>query len=289
MLLVRCPEAGTVGLDETACEVAILSQTCDVIQPTRRYCLVAPAQVSTDTDFSAASKGRKPLFIPLEDGSGRRWVADAGRAFSIPAERLGQATLVSRCPDGDQSPRARAIRSRIARAFGRFPFPDEVHTVLRPLRERLRSKAGSRGNLGRVIDLVSEIRLSADQWERPGRRLSLFVIVPSGLLIPDEEADPDWSWSPSRVNGWTPEDSPGSLPLDRICELIMANANGDRTSRLRLWQQFGVGLGAALIDPHLNDDLVAVTVEVTSDHEFSLNQFRRSESLDLEALSDPDS
>jgi hypothetical protein len=71
----------TVGITEDPCCVAILSQTCDVTQPSKQYCLVAPAAQIEDHLHRAALKGRKPLLVPLDDESGGRWTADLGRAF----------------------------------------------------------------------------------------------------------------------------------------------------------------------------------------------------------------
>ena len=176
------------------------------------------------------------------------------------------------------------IRRRIARAFGRFPFPDPVHLVFQGLRERLQTKAGTAGNLGTVIDLLSEIRVTADQWDNPGRRLTVYLILAQDELILDEDADPAWTWS--RVRGLGSKD-PRHLTLDQVCGLLLDNRDvHDMTTALRLWQQFGRCLHESLIAPRLSIEVPVVDVEVVSDAEFTLHQFNRSESLDLEALSD---
>ena len=126
--------------------------------------------------------------------------------------------------------------------------------------------------------------MSADQWESPGRRLRLHVIVSSELLIPDEDADLAWAWA--RVVGGRAQESLGSLTIDRVCELLLLNIDGDRTSLLHLWRQFGQSLHASLIAPYLNDDVVAVEIEVVSDVDFTYRDLNRSESLDLETISD---
>ena len=278
------PSGESVGLVGTCVKVAILSQTRDIVQTTKRYCLVAPAeQTSEDSSvFIDAFKGRRPLRIPLRDESGQRWVADAERAFSI--QKTDILSLVVHCSHDDQGESAGIIRARIARVFGRFPFPDEVQPVFKRLQDRLRSKAGGSGNLGQVIDLVSEIRVSSDQWDSPGRRLKLFLILSSEILIPNEDADPAWVWN--RTKGWRDKDSETSLSLDRTCELILENSGGDATTELNLWQKFGECLYSQLVMPCLNDEVTAVNIEVVSDEDFTLRQFRHSESLDLETLSD---
>ncbi|MDR0989953.1 MAG: hypothetical protein LBL92_01085 [Propionibacteriaceae bacterium] len=280
--LKASPTSEALGLQDE-CYVVLLSQTCDVVQPSKSYCLVAPVERSKNgSEFQSVRKGRNPLRIPLEDTDGRQWIADAERAFSI--SKNDAACFVARCASQDQGENAQMIRSRIVRAFGRFPFPDGVPPVFQKLRNRLQSKAGTGGNLGKVIDLVSDVRVEADQWENPGRRLRLYLIVPSERLISAEYADPTWSWE--RVIGRKFAESEVDLGLDRVCELLLANLDKDPTSSLNLWRAFGLILNQQLIKPFLNDEVIAADVRVVSDEEFTFRQFIRTESLDLEALSD---
>jgi hypothetical protein len=279
-----------VGLTNDPCHVAILSQTCDVAQPSKEFCLVAPAEQLPDGQHKAVLKGRKPLMIPLDDDAGGRWAADAGRAFSITKSILGTAQLVARCAASDHGRQATRTRARIARAFGRFPFPDEVHPVFAQLEDRLRSKAGTSGNLGQVIDLIDDIRITADQWDKPGRHLKLYLVVVGSELIPAEDCDPAWTWN--RVKGWTVKDTHG-FTLDRVCELILANhhdgedhRHDDLTSLWHLWREFGTALHSTLIKPHLDDEVTRVDVEVLSDDDMTLRVFKTTEALDLQALSD---
>jgi hypothetical protein len=290
-VLADVGEAGqAVGLGGGPAHVAILSQTCDVVQPTKRFCLVAPAEQASDDDWAMARKGRRPLSIPLSDNSGQRWLADAGKAFSVPKTSLGTAILISRGNTAEHGDQARIIRDRIARAFSRFPFPDEVHPVFQKLRRQLQAKAGRQGNLGKVIDLLADVRVTADQWSNPGRQLRLHLILSGQQLIPIEDADPSWTWD--RIAGADASD-PSDLSLDRICELILANqldvtgpGRGDATALLHLWELFAQTVSASLIQPSLNEHVSRVDVEVISDLEFTMRDFKRSESLDLEALSD---
>lgn len=276
----------TVGLTDASCDVAMLSQTCDIVQNTKHYCLVAPVDQVSEDDlcFVDAEKGRRPLRIPLQGEFGQHWVADVERAFPVRKIDIDPSVLLAHSAESDHCRNARMIRGRVARAFGRFPFPDEVVPVFKRLRDRVRSKAGGPGHLGQVLDLVDEIRVSADQWASPGRELKLSLIVASERLIPDDQADPSWTWE--RVIGWGDKDFKGSLKLDRTCELLLANVGQDATTVLNLWRKFGEGLRTELLVPYFNDEVVDVEVEVVSDEDFTLRQFNRSESLDLETLPD---
>lgn len=265
--------------------VAILSQTCDVVQPSKTHCIVAPIIEASPAEISGARRGKRPLLLYLvAPNGGGPWVADIERAFSVPKATLLNAQLRAHCVESASSQEARHLGSRIGRAFSRFPFPDEVFPVFAKLQAKLRDAAGSRGNLGHVIDLVREIRVSADQWDKPGRRLKLYVIVSRDLLIPFEDADPAWGWS--RVKGWRASDVADGLQMDRICELILSNTQ-DLTSLMYLWEEFGTSLYSSFLEPALNAEVSRVEVVVVSDLEFTHRDLAGTESLDLETLSDP--
>ena len=57
----------SVGLVNTLTCVALLSQTCDIVQDNKPFCLVAPVQQAQADDprFVDALKGRRPLHVPL--------------------------------------------------------------------------------------------------------------------------------------------------------------------------------------------------------------------------------
>jgi hypothetical protein len=267
--------------------VAILSQTCDALQASKPNCLVAPVlQDPSSETISAALKGRRPLLLYLaDDGTGRGpWLADLGTALSMPKSQLHASRRVARTVGLASSSEARLLGARIGRAFSRFPFPDGVHPVFTKVQEKLRSRAGTSGNLGKVIDLLEDVRISANHWEGNLRELTLYLVVGAHYLIPSEDEDPGWQWD--RVTGVRVSDTPDALSIDRVCELILANLAGDRTTLARLWAAFGASLHRNLIEPQLGVEVVSVDVVVVSDTEFSHKDMRETDSLDLETLSD---
>lgn len=283
---LRTPGLGgaAVGLSPQEIDVAILSQTCDVVS-TKPFCLVAPIYDADASEASAARKGKKPLLLcfanPEEEG---QRVFDIGAAFSVGKSEMSQAVFVQRPTSSPSGEEARRLSARIGRAFSRFAVPDEVHPVFSKLQSRIRDRFG-RGNFGRVVDLAEDFRLSADQWHAPGRRMRVHVILPEDMLIPDEDVDLDWSTA--RVAGWKPSDILGELTLDRVCELILTNLEPHHsTTLLRLWQDFGSAIFRELIEPMLGAEVASCVVEVVSEVEFSYRDYRASESLDLETLSD---
>jgi hypothetical protein len=281
--------ATPAGMEEAPLGVAILSQTCDVVQRSKSRCLVAPVIPSDANLLRDARKGRKPLHLYLDSGSKdgpAPCIVDMERAVSVSKSELSGARLSARYVVEESSSRAGDLAARIGRAFNRFPFPNEVYPFFGELRSRVQSKAGTPGPFGQVVDLVSDLRISSDQWPKAGRRMKLYVILTEELLIPRDDYDPGWVWGNERVLGLTTKDRQESLTLNRVCELILANESGDSTTRAVLWGIFGERLVSELLRPKLSVEVVQCDVDVVSDSEFTYRQYLRTESLDLEVLSD---
>lgn len=290
-IVLTNPEDGAPLVVETPAGVAILSQTCDVVQRSKKRCLVAPVLDPTGQDLSDAKKGRKPLLLYLESGNGDSGacVADMEMATSIPKGLLAGRKLLARYGTEASENGTRIIAARVGRAFSRFPFPDEVYPAFKDLRSRVQSKSGTESAFGKVIDLVTDLRVSSDQWPKPGRRLTLYVIVPEAQLIPIEDIDPSWEWDQKRIRGLRPGESDERLDLNRVSTLILENLGGDSTTLARLWGKFGQLVQDLLLRPALNREVVSFDVEVLSDVEFTYQRFSQTESLDLDVLSGPES
>lgn len=271
---------------ETPLGVVILSQTCDVVQVTKRNCLVAPIIEATAAEISAARKGRSPLLLHLPAmNGGNALVADMGCAASIPKDVLRGRQLVSRTAGQDSETGARSLGLRIGRAFNRFPFPDEVYPSFGKLRSKVQSSANGSGAFGAVIDLVEDLRVSADQWIQEGRKLTLYIVVPTRYLIVAEDADPDWRWAVPYVIGLRGSEMIDGMALTRVSELLLKNLQGDRTTLLRLWEEWADAVRRELLAPALDAEVVAFEVTLLTDEEFTLANWKRTESLDLEVLS----
>lgn len=279
----------TDGISEslsTPFGVVVLSQTCDIVQTSKSRCLVAPILEANQDTLSNARKGRKPLHLFLGDGEGPEpRVADLEYAISLPKKLLEGCRLLARYTDDPSGPAVMPIAYRIGRAFNRFPFPDDVYPVFAKLRARAQNRAGSASPFGSVIDLVCDLRVSADQWTGQHRRLKLWIVVPQDLIAPIEDLDPGWWWDQSRVEGLRQNEELAGLDLNRVCELIIANRGRDLTTLAKLWAHFGLRTREDLLSPLPGDAVASVEVEVLSEIEMTYKQFRSTESLDLEALS----
>lgn len=280
--------SGEVASIKSALGVALLSQTCDIVQPSKTRCIVAPLISGEGRTMSDAKKGRKPLHLFLESSEPEptSCVVDMELATSVPKAELIGRSLLARFVWETSGEYAGKVAARVGRAFSRFPFPDEVYPTFARLRERVQRRSGSDSPFGQVIDMVEDLRVSSDRWSRPGRSLKLYVIVSEDLLISPEDSDPNWVWDPARVKGLKRGELAEALQLNRVCELILGNRDGDSTSLGRLWEVFGQRLQAELLHPALNAEVTAFEVEVLSDSDMTYRKFQRSESLDLEVLSD---
>lgn len=274
---------------QQGCTVAILSQTCDVVQPSKARCLVAPVLPKDQKTLLGARKGRRPLHLLLEvpeaDGP-EPCVVDMERATSVLKSDIVGKSMVARFVPVASSTQAGTVAARIGRAFNRFPFPDEVHPFFENLRSRVISKTDTMSPFGQVLDLVEDIRVRADQWSAPARELVVFIIVREELLIPRDDYDSTWVWGEARVQGYSRKDELGSLKLARVTELIIQNLNGDATTLATLWTKFGELIYTELLAPKLNSEVSGCRVDVLSDIDMRYRDYQRTESLDFEVLSD---
>lgn len=267
--------------------VVVLSQTCDVVQPSKTRCLVAPVISVDRAGLLAAQKGRKPLHLYLPpDQAGEHRVADLEHAASLPKAMIIGRPIRGRHVPEVSSKLAGQLAARVGRAFSRFPFPDEVYPIFKELRGRVQSKTGTPSPFGQVVDLVDDLRVGADQWTQPARHLKLYVIVPERFLANVEDLNADWIWNRADVAEGSAHDQPGEMELSRVCELILANAEARPDVQNKLWAEFGERIHRELLQPFLDSEVVSFTVEVVSDSEMSYRDFMSTESLDLEVLSD---
>lgn len=277
--------------------VAIISQTCDVVQESesKRNMIVAPIVEEPDrTLLSNARRGRSPLKLFLEGcgTGGSDVVVDLQFAASVPKSFVKGTKLLGRRSVSDHSQEARDLSMAIARAFSRFAFPDAVQVSLSKFLKKTRDKAGSIGPLGRTLDYVDSLRVSADHWDGSGRNLKVYVIVPAEFLIFPEDADPNWSWQSARADldiGSEFNDSNLNQVSEKLadyCEQAADEAQTiDQTTLLRLWELWTEKLQEELLDPSVDEEVSTFEVELLSDEEFTFANWKRTESLDLEDLS----
>ena len=271
---------------DTPLGVAVLSQTCDVVRPSKERCLVAPVIAATPAEGRAIAKGQSPLLIPLGEAAAN---ADVQRATSVPKSSLVGLAITARAASDAFGRDALEVSRRIGHAFSRFAFPDEVYPAFHKLRQDAQRKTGTDSAFGRVLDLVDDLRVEADQWARPGRRLRLWVIVERPHMVAADLIDGEWPWDAAHVPGLKPGERQETLSLDRVCQLILASVEAGQPAAPVLWDAFGTLVKQRLLGPGYDacgDEVAAFEVEVVSDDDMTYRQYKATESLDLEALSD---
>lgn len=288
---------GELRWNPTSAGAVIISQTCDIVQisESKKNLLVAPIVPAPDNSLlSNARRGRSPLKLFLEGcgPEGEDAVADLQYAVSVPKESVEGLTLLGRRSTSDHSQAARDLSMAIGRAFSRFAFPDAVQSSLSKFLRKARDKAGTKGPLGRVLEWVDSLRVSSDQWDKPGRILTIYVIVSAKLLIFPDDVDPNWTWrSASATLGVDPKfterdlNTVSGVLADYCGHAIETSPSTDYTTLLRLWELWVIKLQKELLEPSTDSEVAEYRVELLSDEDFSYAQWQRTESLDLEDLS----
>jgi hypothetical protein len=274
--------------------VAIISQTCDVVQPNKAFLQVAPIVKLPEQLTKRASKGAMPGYVAVPE-AGADAFADLDHIATVSKAHV--ALLVPQRGVADVAA-LRVFGMRVGRRFSRFAFPDDVVPWLEPLKSSVISKAGkTSSSLGRVLDeWVESLRLeSTPSWDAgPPYQLTLLVLVKPGLLpVFDEDDKPE---PPPALEHWL-WDTDGSLkqrPAAIADRLVQLTITGDRAERLWLWEGFAQALvaeckprpsaPATVVNAVLGGE---IDVEVTTIQDITYERVLRSEEIDVDHLSPP--
>jgi hypothetical protein len=269
---------------------AVISQTCDIVLPKRPTVSLARVVKFEGSERAEAATRKNPRYVPLPS-LGENHFVDFCFIGSWSKDELVGLEFTPGINLADEQAK-RDFSLSITRWFGRFPFPDEVVPWLQPLESIVREKYRRNSALGQLLrDVVVEIRVEeARQWRERPYSLEVHTIVRAEALptLPDDLPvvaddfikrlrDPDAGVK-----------QPGSL-----ADLFKETTDGQERSHLlhALAESF-----AALCQPaaRYSGDLAvtsAVSVvewQLWADDDFPLARVRKSEPLDLEFLSDPE-
>jgi len=259
-------------------DYAIVSQTCDVVQPKRETVLLAPViKTLTAVEMRGASDRSNPRYVLINDRA-----IDLGKIHYVAKESISGAVIVGGLDTLDNLA-ARDFALSVGRWFSRFAVPDELHPWLVPLQKLIRSKYSKENSpLHTVLQDVVEVRVEADQWFSPGRHITIHTIVKAAALPLDFPTSPVISPLTSKKSSL----SPGILAT----EMIKAGA----PYSVELWDQMAWAFadtcklgGSDRDNPLLVQAVAEVGAELWSEDDFPLSHMRRSEQLDIDFLSDP--
>lgn len=267
-----------------ATQLAVVSQTCDIVLPAtkRPTVLLAPVVQLTGT-IAMQARTDMPRYIQLPQ-AGSDCFADLAYIHAVGKDCL---TNLTHAP-GIDSADIDAVRSfalAVSRWFGRFAFPDEVVPWLRPLEKLVREKYEKPNSaIGRVLRHVVEIRVQAESWTARPLDLTLNVIVRAGTFHA-EDGDPseeDFFDTASLTDE-------SARPAPVVAEEMVRQ--GNLTSE-RHWLEFARALANACA-PKEAEATAEVRRAVTrvspllfTDDDFPLSRVRKSEILDVDYLSE---
>lgn len=272
---LECPEG-----------VVLVSQTCDSLRST--IVQVAPLTILSSDMAKEAETGKRPRYLPVRVGGELRF-ADLSCIASVDCGCLCTSRLI--CHGALDFESQRLFRDLVARRFGRFPFPDDVVMWCRPLREKIAPKARKNGEQGQLLKQIRCIRIEDENnWENPSSyQLTLtFLTVPGALPIPEEGDD---YRIPDIISAVLDCGTDSKERAEKIARFICRRDQFDGLSDAvvcmlweRLVDEWVSQCNTAYVDAH-RISRVSGTAQVVSEDEYTFEQVRHSEQLDLDYLS----
>ncbi|MFE7076270.1 hypothetical protein ACFU96_39895 [Streptomyces sp. NPDC057620] len=286
--------SGDVEWHPTPHGVVIVSQTCDVVQPTKEHIQVAPVVMLEQGLEKRAAKGGMPRYVSIPE-AGPQAFADLDHLATVSKAHVA---LLSPQRGVAGTSELRRFGMRVGRRFSRFAFPDTITPWLDPLKRTVLSKSGKTTSpLGLVLDeWVESLRLECtSQWDKgPPYQLNLLVIVKPGLLPvlgEDEVVTPT-----PELEQWLQDDA-GMIkqkPAAIAQKLWELPSSADRSERLWLWEGFARSLVAdCRPQGSVTDEVLTavaegeIDVEVATIRDVTYERILRSEEIDVEHLSPP--
>ena len=158
-------ESGIAGIYTAVPGLVVLTQTCDIVRPSRERPFVEVAPLIEVEEAQLRETGKRLLvsraFVPSL--AERRLVADLDRVMTIEKTILANWP---RTPGWSTDEEARALGEALARKRVRPAFPDEFVKGIRRLRQRIRDKHGRDSTEGRLLAALREIRVHAiPSWD----------------------------------------------------------------------------------------------------------------------------
>jgi hypothetical protein len=230
-------------IDLRVAGVVITSQTCDIVNGSSLPGSPALIQVAGLVEQNArfveeVRKFRRPRYLYVPALSHRNLVADLELTATYDRAVLSKWTRVP-------APQDRESRSHCSFALGRqrarHAFPDLWATAFDKLRDWIKARAGKDSDEGRFVDAIEELRVVADDVDRPPS-IDIICIMPvtatpsqraawAATMIPLMTGKLDKAWCPNVVvrlattRELTAEEYLSARPLD--FEAMSRAANDD--------------------------------------------------------------
>lgn len=292
---------GTIQQHPVSEGAVLLSQTCDLLLPDRLTVVAAPLVRLSGETRRQAKRGGRPRYVAVP-AAGEDAFADLDVIGTLHKNIFASTPVTDGLGQADVE--IRRFGRRVARRFGRFPFPDEVVPWFSPLTDVVASKYDKPTGEAHALEQVVEFRVeAANGWTTPPYALTLVTIVGAGTLPELEEEDQ--INPPPALQRWLRDPSGGlRQPPGEIAKGLFAqqlDPSGRKPAptpaeRYHLWLALAEAWAGKCVPRgnYKTDPSVAAAVagggissEIVSDDEYSLARYRRSERLDVEHLSPP--
>ncbi len=289
---MQVPELPLVGDDgrtelrETPLGAVVISQTCDLVQANRATVLLAPLIELESGAASDAARGKRPRYVAVPAAGPQAFadleiISTTTKQYLVRFER--KPGLIE--DDDGYSKFGRAV----GRRFSRFPFPDEVHPWIQPLRSLIQDKAGkSSSPFGQIIKSIRALRLECSGgWQTKGPyNLTLIIALESGVL---PELGDDFHATPSELDAWAYQDGRLVRKPAEIARRIQESAGSDVH---HLWYLLGESLAEKCREGGGKNaptppSVEAFHVEIIDVEELTYDRFHHTEEIDLDHLSPP--
>ena len=273
-------------------EIAIVSQTCDIVNVGSRktHITVAPILQNPDgSQLADARRGWSPLLVHLEVPE-HEYIADLQYVTAIRKDYLINGTVKLLGSSAEAA--KRRVSARIGRAYARYAFEDEIVDIFSNLRRRATTAVGKGRPLGDVLSKVSDIRIALPtplQHDPNESLLKLWFIADPKTLQDQDLADPNWTWASSGLEGTLDKNDLTSISVclfERLVQHEEDPEKSDATTLMHLWNLWAQQVTSELIHPNLPETM-QLEFELVNENEFTYSDFRLTESLDLEGLSSP--
>ena len=261
--------------------VVVISQSCDASLPHRKLIQIAPlVRLKDADDVREAASGARTQYVAVPR-AGADFFADLDGITTV-----AKTALIScdRIAGVESDSEVREFAFSVSRRYGRFAYPDEVNDCLNPLTEALKAKARKeKSPLGQAVASIHSIRVQCADWTQPPYQLTLIVILQANIIpFPEDVGEP-----PGDLDA--PTDKNFKTQINKYVKYL-GETSHSQSDRYFAWQYL-IEIWARQCESEaqskgLTGWVSSVTAQLESVDDFPLSRVLRTESLDLDYLSD---
>jgi hypothetical protein len=267
-------------------QIVLVSQTCDAILPAveRPLVQICPVVTLEGNQARLARRSESPRYVAVPD-LGDDQFADLDDVHTVEKSCLRH---FPRTPGVLGTPAQRRFGFAVGRKFSRFPFPDDVHQVLRPFAQSVASKYDRETSAeGQVFHRTVALRVAPDDpnWVRRPISFDVLVLVDEDWARTPTENDDEPDAPPSLRNWASVPDRAPAVIAQKLVEYYNGSPTDEEISWLwnMLCDAWTRGASAAARNV---PGVEAVAFQPLHIDELKYRQLQASDLLDLDYLSE---